>query len=90
MKDNGRQMQIIKPGDTIVALADGVASSILDTGANIYIRLYTLEEGIKCSLAVSPLEAVAHTLVVGETFWICEKGFKVAVYGNTSDVELMY
>lgn len=88
MKDNGRQMQIIQPGENVETLTAGTASSILSDKENIYVRVFADTDGTKCSIATTPSEANAHTLVTGETFYIVPKDYKIAVYVN--DAELMY
>lgn len=92
MEDNGRGMQVLKPGDNLELLEDGAASSVLNESVNEYIRLFTFEEGVKCHIHSDGEadEDKAHTLEKGSNYWICTMNKKITVFGNTTDVELMW
>lgn len=90
MEDNGKRMQILKSGHNIVALGDGVATSVLSTAIETYIRVFTSDADLKLfvGLPADAAEANAYTLETGANYDICVRDGVVVIYGGTA--ELMY
>jgi len=90
MRDNGRKMQIVHSGHNIVTLAAGVASSVLSTKHHNYIRVFTVDEGLKLfvGLPSEAAESKAYTLELGANWDICAPDEVVVIYDGTA--EMMY
>lgn len=89
MKDNGRQMQIVTPGENVSTITAGSDSGVISTTEDLYIRLFTTSDGTKCCISETPLEANAHTIETNIGVWYkVPRGWKVGIY--TNDAELMY